>query len=200
MTTDITPAALAAAAAGDMANFFAASTPGGIERQEAQGQLDMIESCRLPRQISTAGVTWDKLVEQWGISFKPSDDELFNDVTLPSGWQLVATGHSMWSDLLDERGRNRASVFYKAAFYDRSAGMSISRRYAVRYFVERDAEEKPTTCGYEIKDASGDTVIEKIGTAAYLDFDAHDKLRADADKRIAELYPEHADPFAYWKE
>lgn len=200
MTTRNTPAALAAAAAGDMANFIVASTPGGIERQEAQGQLDMIEALRLPRHITTAGVTWDKLVEQWGISYKPSDDELFHDVTLPTGWQLVATGHSMWSDLIDDRGGTRASVFYKAAFYDRRADMRLNRRYVVEYFVERDADEKPTTCGYRIKDAAGDTVIETIGTAPYLDFQAHDKLRADADKRIAELYPEHADPFAYWNE
>ena len=200
MTTRITPAALAAAAAGDMANFIAASTPGGIERQEAQGQRDMIEALRLPRHITTCGVTWDKLVEQWGVSYKPSDDELFNDVTLPAGWQLVATEHSMWSELLDDRGRTRANVFYKAAFYDRRADMRLTLRYVVQFFDQRAPDNNPPSCGYRIVDQHSGAVVETIGTTFHDEWSEADKLRVAADKRIAELYPEHANPFAYWSE
>ena len=48
-------------------------------------------------------------------------DDLFTDVKLPQGWRIQPTNHSMWSDLLDEAGVKRAAIFYKAAFYDRSA-------------------------------------------------------------------------------
>jgi hypothetical protein len=36
----------------------------------------------------------------------------------------------MWSHLLDEKGRKRASIFYKAAFYDRSARINPENRFA----------------------------------------------------------------------
>ena len=46
------PAALAAASRGDLANALIASTPGGIERQEAAGQRTLVESAMLPKEIS----------------------------------------------------------------------------------------------------------------------------------------------------
>ena len=54
-------------------------------------------------------------------------------VKLPAGWKKQATDHSMWSKLLDESGAVVASIFYKAAFYDRIAEMNCApycRRYA----------------------------------------------------------------------
>jgi hypothetical protein len=40
---------------------------------------------------------------------------------LPDGWQKRATDHDMWSELVDADGVVVASMFYKAAFYDRRA-------------------------------------------------------------------------------
>jgi len=61
-----------------------------------------------------------------GIVFGEKVDDLFTSVTLPEGWHKEATEHAMWSKLIDDQGRERASIFYKAAFYDRSAFMSIT--------------------------------------------------------------------------
>jgi hypothetical protein len=56
-------------------------------------------------------------------------------VKLPEGWHIKATDHSMWSNLVDDKGRNRASIFYKAAFYDREAFLSFNRRFSMSYII-----------------------------------------------------------------
>ena len=118
----ITPAALAALVKGDMANFVAASTPGGIEAQEAQGQRDMIEQCRVPRDFDEAtGVR----LAACGITLRDGADAMFFDASLPKGWSIVPSDHAMWSYIVDGAGANRFQIFYKAAFYDRSARMSV---------------------------------------------------------------------------
>lgn len=65
-----------------------------------------------------------------GIVFGDPVDDLFVSVQLPDGWHKEPADHSMWSDLLDDRGRKRASIFYKAAFYDRDAFICTCRRYS----------------------------------------------------------------------
>lgn len=41
------------------------------------------------------------------------------------------TEHSMWSKLIDSDGLERASVFYKAAFYDRNAHITVNQRFSI---------------------------------------------------------------------
>lgn len=55
------PAALSALLKGDIDNAVIASTPGGIERQEAQGQRKLVESAMLPKEIN--GATREQLTE-----------------------------------------------------------------------------------------------------------------------------------------
>lgn len=57
-----------------------------------------------------------------GIEIVAVLDDLFYEVVLPEGWQVKSHGDSAyWSDLVDEHGDRVGSIFYKAAFYDRSA-------------------------------------------------------------------------------
>ena len=59
--------------------------------------------------------------------------------TLPPGWSRQGSDHAMWAHLLDEHGRQRVGIFYKAAFYDRSAHMHlISLDWYVTQAVEYD--------------------------------------------------------------
>jgi hypothetical protein len=121
----ITPAAVSAAASGDMDNFMVAITPGGIERQEAMGQAALVGTLGiLPKECPR------QQLEKLGFKFGADSDDLFVNVTFPAGWSKKATDHSMWSNLLDDKGRKRGAIFYKAAFYDRSAHMSLERRYS----------------------------------------------------------------------
>lgn len=110
---------------------------GAIERQEADGQRQFTQSDTLP----TRGLA--DIATSVGIRIlgPVPDDKLFTRVHLPAGWTKRATNHSMWSDLLDELGRIRASIFYKAAFYDRSAHISFHQRFD----IAPDAELKDKT-------------------------------------------------------
>lgn len=104
-------------------NFLAASVPGGIEAQEAEGQSKFVMSDCLPKEM-LRGTTREKL-ENLGIKFGADVDDIFVSCTLPKGWSKKATDHSMWSKLIDDKGKVIASIFYKAAFYDRSAHICI---------------------------------------------------------------------------
>ena len=78
-----------------------------------------------------------------GIKFGPADSEdpMFMSAELPEGWKKVGSDHSMWSKVVDEKGRERLSIFYKAAFYDRDAHIDLCSRFSVSY--ECDDYEKP---------------------------------------------------------
>ena len=66
-------------------------------------------------------------------------DPLFRPATLPDGWQRKASDHAMGSHIADALGRQRVTVFYKAAFYDRKAHMSlVSLDWYVTCSVEYD--------------------------------------------------------------
>jgi hypothetical protein len=119
----ISPAAMIAALTGDLENAMIAATPGGIEAQEARGQKDFVANNTLP--IKCNFCTREQL-EEMGIVFGEPVDDLFVEVQLPKGWKKVPTDHSMWSDLVDAEGHKRASIFYKAAFYDRDAFIGLA--------------------------------------------------------------------------
>ena len=110
---------------GDAENFRVASTPGGIEAQEARGQSAINAAGNLlPKLLLHA--QWAE-IEAMGIKRLGDHDDLFLRVEFPPGWSMRPTGHSMWSDVVDADGRVRLNVFYKAAFYDRAAHFWLAR-------------------------------------------------------------------------
>lgn len=112
-----------------------------IVAQEARGQQEVVNSDQLP----TKGLLGAErhLYEAMGIKIltpgpgaehtlpDAKTDTLFTMVELPKGWKKVATNHSMWNNLVDEKGRIRATFFYKAAFYDREAFIRPCRRFKI---------------------------------------------------------------------
>lgn len=146
---------------GNVLGFLAQSAVTGnpsaaIEAMEAQGQRELVNSDVIP----TKGTSPDEFdyhhdaegnyvkdtvsnrqkFEDLGFVFGEvvPRDEMFINVTLPPGWTRKGSGHSMWSYIHDERDIPRISIFYKAAFYDRSAHCgidSVAGKYAtsIRY-------------------------------------------------------------------
>lgn len=143
------PSTLVALLKGDYVNAVISETPGGIELQEARGQRDFVASETLPIKCNGCKPA---ALEAMGIVFGDLVDDLFIQVQLPEGWKKVLTDHSMWSKLVDEKGRKRASIFYKAAFYDRGAFIRISRRFGCQVQPEKgwgsnyDQETSPRVC------------------------------------------------------
>lgn len=111
-------------AADPLLNFMDVAFGGGIEAQEAQGQREILASETLPSEILHC--TQDDM-EALGFVFGEvvASDPMFREVTLPDGWKREGSDHAMWSYIVDERGIRRVAIFYKAAFYDRSAHMAI---------------------------------------------------------------------------
>lgn len=200
MKQSLTVAALVAAQKGDAANFLVASTPGGIERQEAAGQVTFVGDSTLPKEM---GFGCSRvLLEQMGILFGEDVDELFVNVKLPAGWKKRATEHSMHSELLDDKGRVRAGIFYKAAFYDRKAHISLIRRYNIDTYTACDkdgnnVEYKDATHFMTVVRDSGNS-IHTVCCRAQDDYklcDEHEKL---ARAWLNEHFPDWENPLAYW--
>lgn len=99
------------------AEWLGGGNPKAIEDQERRGQAELAKSCQLP----TNGLA--EIATKLGIKVlrQSVGDAIFSDVELPEGWKIRVTDHSMWSELVDTDGVVRARIFYKAAFYDRSA-------------------------------------------------------------------------------
>ena len=98
-----------------------------ILAQEAAGQREMVNSDVLPTDLRSPKQEFLDL----GFTFgdQADGDPMFQHATLPAGWKREGSTHAMWSYLVDGDGFRRASIFYKAAFYDRSAHMSLDTVY-----------------------------------------------------------------------
>lgn len=101
---------------------------GYITGMEAAGQQQLVHSDRLPTDTRDG----DEAYLALGFTFGPADssDTMFRPATLPVGWRKEGSDHSMWSYVVDELGRRRVAIFYKAAFYDRSAFMRLQTVYS----------------------------------------------------------------------
>lgn len=185
------PAAISALAVGEIGNFLTLATPGGIEAQEAAGQATFVASAILPRQMK--GTTREQLVAI-GFVFGEDINDLFVACQLPPGWEKHRGDHSMWSYLFDDKGRKRAAIFYKAAFYDERADVRFEPRYSVRADYERK-DGKRTDFVYD--KAIKQRVFE---SEEYIheNYDAADAARATAYKWLTACYPQHEDAMAYW--
>lgn len=194
-----TIAALAAFAKGDMDNFVTASTPGGIEAQEKAGQTTFVANSQLPKECPR------KDLEKMGFKFGADVSALFVSVTMPAGWKKVATEHSMWSDLLDDKGRKRAGIFYKAAFYDQRADMHLERRYNVQGYhgCEKDGKStdpknySPPYFACVITDAGKE--IHRIGIRARDDHKTGEDLDKEGRAWLNANFPLWDDVTAYWE-
>lgn len=205
-------AALRALADDDMENALVALTPGGIEAQERTGQIAFVANETLPIKCNHG--TREQF-EAMGIEYGDPVDDLFVQVSLPEGWSKVGTGHSMWSDLLDDQGRKRASIFYKAAFYDRDAFINIVQRFhaVTRPICGWDSDEYDhDTTPFHGAVLDRDEVIwhteeaivsppheaERPLHMAY--HNQKDALGAQAKTWLNEHYPDWENPLTYWDE
>lgn len=99
-----------------------------IEGQERAGQTQLVHSTQLPTDLHSAREDFEAVGFTFG-DITPHDP-MFMEATLPVGWKREGSDHAMWSYIVDEHDRRRVSIFYKAAFYDRSAFMSLATVYA----------------------------------------------------------------------
>lgn len=198
----MTPAAIQAMLNGDISNVIAATTPEGIERQEAAGQSAMAKAAdRLPLEINYPhGLTHAQVTEALGIQFGKTVDRVFIEAALPDGWKIVPTSHSMWSDLVDDKGRKRAAIFFKAAFYDYNAHISFECRYVIDGYVDDVVVDGVTMRKCQVIDKAKNIPLWASAQAGERDFKAQHVHRDQAAVWLNANYPKHNDPFAYWND
>ncbi len=146
---------------------------GGIEASEARGQRELVASESLPTSFNCYGnketeARYQKVLEGWGFKFgEPfADDPMFRPAELPPGWTKEGSDHAMWSHVKDDKGRERVSIFYKAAFYDRRAFMDLSPRYVIDYTVVEEHQDilKQVCCNKVVDRQTGETLKEFTST------------------------------------
>jgi hypothetical protein len=128
--------------------------------------------------------------------FGEDADDIFVTVKFPDGWEIKATDHSMWSDLLDDKGRKRGAIFYKAAFYDRSAHMNLTRRFS----VERDYSLDHDEVKHLVKDCDEvihQTDVVKVGEGEKC-YQVAEKQYNLAAQWLSNKYPNWESPTEYW--
>jgi hypothetical protein len=116
----------------DSMHLLALVNPNIIYFQEAHGQQQLVNSEQLPTKINHPhGLSMVEVYKKLGfeVGIEDKNDPLFIECKMPEGWKIKPTEHSMWSDLIDNNGSTRASIFYKAAFYDRDAFINFETRF-----------------------------------------------------------------------
>lgn len=131
------------------------------------------------------------------------EDSIFRLANLPVGWKLVSTDHSMWFELVDDKDRIRANVFYKAS-HDRDAFINLTPRFSLdgsSYYEERT-----------VAVLDGKTVIHRVLWKKQADTtnSLTENLRANYKVKMAAVkmacawldkkYPQWRDRTAYWNE
>lgn len=178
-----------------LAEAMMLGSSGSIERQEADGQRELVNASVLP--IDGTQKLRPILEANGGSIGEPvAGDTIFVNVVLPAGWTKVATDHSMWSNLLDGKGRKRAGIFYKAAFYDRSAHISPDFRFSLDSYT-RSTDDRAVVF---VCDACGEFEFELAcdvppGSHRY---GVLDGLRDNVSAHMDATYPQWRDASAYW--
>lgn len=141
------------------------------------------------------------------------DDDMFTFVTLPEGWTIKPSKHSMYTDILDEKGRQRISYFHKVAAYDCKADIrSPNNRY--RTMPGKASSWDPSTayretividCVLATYNASGEVcdeaIVHSIGRkveSGEKSYAVHEEIEAAAKAWLNENFPKNSDPLAYW--
>lgn len=177
------------------------SQPDAILNQEARGQEQLVHSDILPKEALAYRIQLEAL----GFQFGDPVDDLFIACTLPTGWHKEGTGYSMWSTLKDDKGRNRASIGYKAAFYDRWASFSLSRRFSCTSRpLDGDYAAPYESIPYEGVVCDGEQVIYKtdpvMPTEELPGRSIREMQKLHIVQWLNERYPDWESPFAYWDE
>lgn len=195
--------------------------PNAIDLQEFQGQSSFVASDTLPISTWSGPSLGDdtknqriakSALESWSIKFlgPVPDDQLFQFVELPDGWKKVPTHHAMLSMLVDDQGRERARIFYKADYYDRNASLMLTPRYG----IHESCYDSKWTRGedeelFEAHVTDGGVVLDNRKIIYTTDLvvlkgDRKDRYRAtreatkQAEAWLDANFPERQNPTAYW--
>jgi len=184
--------------------FITGDTSQAILNQEKRGQMQQAHRETLPRDMGNYSDAFEAL----GFVLGEPVDDLFIEATFPDGWKKEPTDHSMHTHIVDDQGRVRGNIFYKAAFYDRSANASLYRRYSYNtlplngYGPDFRWDEATEWVGVVIDNASGERIWQS-DHEVYKSGEGYEKdrmLSQIAKAWLVQFYPDYENVLAYWAE
>lgn len=166
------------------------------DRHESDGQRSFVQSDTLPTEMKSSD---REVLENAGVMFgtKVEGDDLFQYVDLPTGWSKEPTSHSMWSYLVDDKGRRRASIFYNGSFWDRAAHLSTCRRFNCE--IDYDQLNSNGLCVANV--TNGPHTIHTTKTIVLgerMKYDVTEEARKLAETWLDAHYPNWRDEGMYW--
>lgn len=153
-----------------------------ITEMESAGQRQLVNSTMLPTEVTHGDLA------EWGFVLGPVDpaDSMFREVTLPEGWKKIGSDHAMWSYIHDGLGRERVSIFYKAAWYDRSAHCAVVTPHGYAYKLLYSDEQMVLDDTWATREAMT-TAFQKLREheVEYLPYAHSEERKKDRHARIA---------------
>lgn len=171
-----------------------------IKRAREEWQT-VIASDRLPTEMGASDKR--EALERAGVVFGDvvQGNEMFTYVTLPEGWTKVETDYIQLTDVVDEKGRKRATLFFNNDDDERIVHTNIYPRFT----YEREERSHPLKGILVMNVKDGDTAI--FTTAEYPYFGEKEDAEwysqycfaiVEAQEWLFEHYPNWQDPSAYW--
>lgn len=174
-----------------------------VEQVEATAHLDqkvLVSNKRLPREIErTRFVTWPELCRRWGMRVYGAPDADYFAVEMPTDWNIQPVAQdSLWSLVLDARGRERASVYHQANVFDHSAIFYLLRRFNIfsHYLDPTDSTVRIISGRDERR------IFREFGRVEPDDpryFQEVPRIERQARAWFDQEYPGWREPFAYWE-
>jgi hypothetical protein len=175
-----------------------------VLQEEIMGQTRIAGQDRLPLDMN--GIP-RAAIESLGFVFGAPIDDLFVAVTFPPGWTTRADGQALYTHLIDAQGHKRATVFYKAALYDRRADMDWLTRFRVNGYSGCDAQGVPDpsheATHVQVNVTDRGQSMRTFGAWAARDparFPIADACREEARAWLTDEHPDWKNPLAYWDE
>ena len=133
----------------------------------------------------------------------PEDDALVY-VTLPAGWRKISTNFSSWQNLVDEKGRTRATIFYYSFLDAESqpqrqtvASLNVVTRFRIDHEETHDG-----TIRAIVQDSKKSVFVSEkpVADSTNINLFTAQSIAAMDEARnwLNQHYPEWQDPKKYW--
>ncbi len=115
----------------------------------------------------------------------------------PASFPLMRPGSTLWSKIVDAKGRARACIYYRDEFHNRVAYLRFNCRYSVRPDYETGDGSVcilDNGCGGEPP-----KILQEVRAFAHESFEeARKRAREQAFAWLDWNFPQYKDPHAYW--
>lgn len=182
---------------------------GGRDSMDRLAHSDLARDSLIPADIEPGQ---REALERAGVSFGAPDERSprLLRVVLPEGWKIVKSDHPMYSNLLDDAGRARATIAYSRI--DGVAWTRCLRRFRAGYVTDDPFEWRNEPLVPAILDSGGAVLwrgtkvprdTEEQRRAAWRSEEVKtdvQKATAAAEAKLDEVAPRWRDASAYWNE